>query len=116
MSEMAVAMVAPVVAPVAVVGVRLSLSLSQGLSLLGNLGARGCDHLLTILGDNSVLVKIDHSLANLPWVLHLAWNALLHRSHRAHGSLCVACMPMMASISRISAGIGLSCGLGVWGG
>ena len=25
-------------------------------------------------------------------------------------------MPMMASISRISAGIGLSCGLGVWGG
>ena len=35
MSEMAVAMVAPVVAPVAVVGVclRLSISLSQGLRL-----------------------------------------------------------------------------------
>ena len=33
--------------------------------------------------------------SHLPWVLHLAWNALLHRSHRAHGSLCVACKIMM---------------------
>ena len=45
-------------------------------SHLGNLGARGCDHLLTVLGDNGVLMKIDHSLANLRilmWAIHFVW-------------------------------------------
>ena len=35
-------------------------------------------------------------------MLHLAWNALLHRSHRAHGSLCVACKIMMVDSAKSS--------------
>merc|ERR1719347_601549 len=52
---------------------------------LRGLSTHSPHNLLTGLCDYSVLMDVKHSLANLPWVLHLPWYTLLYRGDSTHG-------------------------------